>query len=94
MRPGYETALQPVAQHGWALQRHTLSLNEDQFTTSTFEKVNAVTPIANLHWAIGHVPKIDRPTLDRLKAIGAGVAVHGSISPGRRRTADHLTARS
>lgn len=73
----YETALQLVAKHGWAFQQHTLSLNEDKFTTSTFEKVNAVTPIANLHWAIGHVPKIDRETLDRLKAIGAGVAVHG-----------------
>jgi predicted amidohydrolase YtcJ len=73
----YETALQLVAKHGWAFQQHTLSLNEDKFTTSTFEKVNAVTPIADLHWAIGHVPKIDRPTLDRLKAIGAGVAVHG-----------------
>lgn len=73
----YETALRLVAEHGWAFQQHTLSLNEDKFTTSTFEKVNAVTPIANLHWAIGHVPKIDRPTLDRLKAIGAGVAVHG-----------------
>jgi predicted amidohydrolase YtcJ len=73
----YETALQLVAKYGWAFQQHTLSLNEDKFTTSTFEKVNAVTPIAELHWAIGHVPKIDRPTLDRLKAIGAGVAVHG-----------------
>jgi predicted amidohydrolase YtcJ len=73
----YEAALQLVAQHGWAFQQHTLSLNEDKFTTSTFEKVNAVTPIANLHWSIGHVPKIDQPTLDRLKAIGAGVAVHG-----------------
>ena len=73
----YETALQLVAKYGWAFQQHTLSLNEDKFTTSTFEKVNAVTPIANLHWAIGHVPKIDRATLDRLKAIGAGVAVHG-----------------
>jgi hypothetical protein len=73
----YETALQLVAKHGWAFQQHTLSLNEDKFTTGTFEKVNAVTPIANLHWAIGHVPHIDRPTLDRLKAIGAGVSVHG-----------------
>ena len=73
----YETALQLVAKHGWAFQQHTLSLNEDKFTTDTFEKVNAVTPIADLHWSIGHVPKIDRPTLDRLKAIGAGVAVHG-----------------
>ena len=73
----YETALQMVAKHGWAFQQHTLSLNEDQFTTSTFEKVNAVTPIADLRWSIAHVPKIDLPTLNRLKAIGAGVAVHG-----------------
>jgi len=73
----YETALQLVAQKGWAFQQHTLSLNEDRFTTGTFEKVNAVTPISGLHWAIGHVPKIDIETLNRLKAIGAGVAVHG-----------------
>ena len=51
--------------------------------------MNAVTPIANLHWAIGHVPHIDSPTLDRPKAIGASVAVHGwlylSGTPGNGR---------
>ncbi len=73
----YETALQLIAKRGWAFQQHTLSLNQDQLTTSTFEKVNAVTPIAGLHWSVAHVPKIDRPTLDRLKALGAGVALHG-----------------
>ena len=73
----YEAALQLVAKYGWAFQQHTLSLNEDQFTASTFEKVNAVTPIADLRWSIGHVPHIDLATLNRLKAIGAGVAVHG-----------------
>jgi predicted amidohydrolase YtcJ len=73
----YETALQLVAKYGWAFQQHTLSLNEDKFTTSTFEKVNAVTPIAGLRWSVAHVPRIDLPTLNRLKAIGAGVAVHG-----------------
>src|SRR5690242_2117231 len=78
----YETALKLVAKYGWAFQQHTLSLAEDQFTTATFEKVNAVTPIKDLHWSIGHVPKIDRPTLDRLKAIGAGVAVHGWLYLG------------
>jgi len=78
----YETALQLVAKHGWAFQQHTLSLIEDQFTAATFEKVNAVTPIKDLRWSIGHVPRIDRPTLDRLKAIGAGVAVHGWLYLG------------
>jgi predicted amidohydrolase YtcJ len=73
----YETALQLIAKHGWAFQQHTLSLAEDQFTAATFEKVNAVTPIANLRWSIAHVPRIDRATLDRVKAVGAGIAVHG-----------------
>lgn len=83
----YETALKLIAQKGWAFQQHTLSLNEDKFTTETFEKVNQVTPIADLRWSIAHVPQIDVPTLARLKAIGAGVAVHGWLylggAPGR-----------
>ena len=73
----YEAALQLVAKRGWAFQQHTLSLAEDQFTTGTFEQVNAVTPIRDLRWSIAHVPRIDLPTLNRLKAIGAGVALHG-----------------
>jgi predicted amidohydrolase YtcJ len=86
--PGnYETALKLVAQKGWAFQQHTLSLNEDKFTAETFEKVNHVTPIADLRWSIAHAPQIDAPTLARLKAIGAGVAVHGWLylggTPGR-----------
>ena len=70
-----EQAAQLVAKNGWAFQQHTLSLNDDQFTTATFEKVNAVTPIGDLRWSIGHVPKIDRPTLDFVAlAKGMGVA--------------------
>jgi predicted amidohydrolase YtcJ len=74
--PNYEAALQLVAKQGWPFQQHSLSLAEDQLTAATFEKVNAVTPIANLRWSIAHVPHIDQPTLDRFKALGAGVAIH------------------
>lgn len=74
--PNYQAALQFVAAHGWAFQQHSLSLAEDQLTAATFEAVNAVTPIANLHWSIGHVPQIDRATVERFKALGAGIAVH------------------
>jgi predicted amidohydrolase YtcJ len=72
----YETALQLVAKQGWPFQQHSLSLAEDQLTASTFEKVNTVTPIANLRWSIAHVPRIDRETVNRFKALGAGIAVH------------------
>lgn len=74
--PNYETALQLVAKQGWAFQQHSLSLAEDQLTASTFEKVNAVTPIADLRWSAAHVPRINLETINRLKAIGAGIAVH------------------
>jgi predicted amidohydrolase YtcJ len=73
----YETALQLVAKHGWTYQQHTLSLAEVRFTAQTYEKVNAVTPLADLHWSIAHVPSIDPQTLQSMKAIGVGMALHG-----------------
>ena len=73
----YPAALAIVAQRGWAFQQHSLSLMEDTFTTGTFEVINKTTPIADLRWSIAHVPFIDLNTINRLKAIGAGVALHG-----------------
>jgi predicted amidohydrolase YtcJ len=74
--PNYLTALKFVAKQGWAFQQHSLSPDEDKLTASTFEAVNAVTPIADLHWSIAHAPRIDKATIDRLKAVGAGIAIH------------------
>ncbi len=74
--PNYLAALQFIAAHGWSFQQHSLSLAEDQLTAATFEAVNTVTPIANLRWSVAHVPQIDLPTVNRFKALGAGIAVH------------------
>ena len=72
----FVNALTIVAQRGWAFQQHSLSLLEDQFIAGAFETVNKTTPIANLRWSVAHVPQIDYATISRLKAIGAGIAVH------------------
>ena len=72
----FVTALTIVAQRGWAFQQHSLSLAEDQFSASAFETINNSTPIADLRWSVAHVPAIDATTVNRLKKIGAGVAVH------------------
>ena len=74
--PNYGAALKLIAEHGWPFQQHSLSLAEDQLTATTFEAVNAATPIANLRWSIAHVPHIDQATLNRFKALGAGIAIH------------------
>jgi predicted amidohydrolase YtcJ len=72
----YVNALNIVAQRGWAFQQHSLSLAEDQFIASAFETVNKTTPIGDLRWSDAHVPSIDQATVNRLKAVGAGIAVH------------------
>jgi len=74
--PNYLPALQFIAAHGWSFQQHSLSLAEDQLTAATFEAVNAVTPIADLRWSVAHVPQIDLATVNRFKALGAGIAIH------------------
>lgn len=72
----YVPALKFIAAHGWAFQQHSLSLAEDQVIADAFEQVNKETPIADLRWSDAHVPKIDEATVNRLKAVGAGIALH------------------
>lgn len=72
----YTDALRFIAQEGWSFQQHSLSPKEDALTLQAFEAVNKTTPIAPLRWSIAHAPGIDKATIDRFKAIGAGIAIH------------------
>jgi predicted amidohydrolase YtcJ len=72
----YEAALSRIAKEGWAFQQHSLSPAENELTVSTFEAVNKVTPIANLRWSLAHVGTVDAATINRLKTMGAAIAVH------------------
>ncbi len=73
----YPAAVAKAAQRGWIYQQHTLSSAEDNVAITEWEKLNATVPIAPLHWSLAHVPTITPANLERLKALGAGVAVHG-----------------
>jgi predicted amidohydrolase YtcJ len=76
--PGvYEAAIRVAAEHGWAHDQHTGSLEEEKSIIDIWEKVNATTPLANLRWCLAHVPGIDVPTLNRLKALGVGISSAG-----------------
>jgi predicted amidohydrolase YtcJ len=72
----YVAALELIARNGWAFQQHSLSAAENELTIKAFETVNQKIPIKDLRWSIAHVGVIDRPTVDRFKAIGAAIAVH------------------
>ena len=68
---------------------------EVQFTAQTYEKVNAVTPIADLHWSIAHVPAIDPQTLAVYESDRRGNgAPRLEISSGRPGHACGTTGRS
>ena len=54
-RENEEAALQFVAQQGWTYSEHSLQLATDKEITGVFEKVNAVTPIADLHWSVSRL---------------------------------------
>ena len=72
----YTAALQAVARAGWAFQQHSLSPAENELTISTFETVNKTTPIKDLRWSLAHVGSIDAAGINRLKSMGAAIAVH------------------
>jgi predicted amidohydrolase YtcJ len=72
----YTQALQFIAEQGWAFQQHSLSPAEDKLTIDAFEAVNKTTKIADLRWSLAHAARLDEPTMARLKALGAAVAVH------------------
>ncbi len=72
----YTAALSRIAKDGWAFQQHSLSAAENELTVSTFEAVNKTTPIKDLRWSLAHVGSVDAATINRLKAMGAAIAVH------------------
>jgi hypothetical protein len=84
--PQYEAAVRLIAERGWALQQHSTALDDARRHVGVWEKVNASVPLAPLRWTLAHVRGVDRATLDRLKALGAGVSMSGSryMSEGDR----------
>ncbi|HEY4138829.1 MAG TPA: amidohydrolase family protein [Casimicrobiaceae bacterium] len=73
----YPAAVRKAAERGWLYQQHTLSTNEDNIAISAWEQLNADIPIAPLHWSIAHAVTITPQNIARLKALGAGLALHG-----------------
>ena len=76
-----------AAENGWLVHQHSIDVEELEIHTTAFEIVNETYPIADLHWNLSHVQEIDDGILQRLKAIGAGVAVqmhyyHGNFTMG------------
>ena len=75
--PNYPAAVRKAAERGWIYQQHTLSSAEDGVAIDAWEQINETTPIASLHWSIAHALTITPANVQRLKALGGGLALHG-----------------
>jgi predicted amidohydrolase YtcJ len=73
----YPAAVRKAAERGWIYQQHTLSSAEDNVAIAAWEQLNTQVPIAPLHWSIAHAVTITAQDVQRLKALGAGLALHG-----------------
>jgi len=73
----YSAAVRKAAERGWIYQQHTLSSTEDNIAITAWEQLNTQVPIAPLHWSIAHALTITPQNVQRLKALGAGLTLHG-----------------
>jgi hypothetical protein len=83
----YEAAVRLTAQKRWTYDQHANDLADQNSILGVWERINATFPLKDLRWCLAHVPGIDVETLNRVKALGAGVSITGgrylSGTPGQ-----------
>ena len=69
-----EPTARAIARHGWLLQQHSITGEENAFHLDIFERIAREHPIDALHWALIHLREISTEHLARLGALGAGAS--------------------
>jgi predicted amidohydrolase YtcJ len=79
MPPSMEGDLEPVvrllAQNRWPWRLHATYNETITRALDVFEKVNRDVPFDGLHWLFDHAETIDERNIDRIAALGGGIAV-------------------
>ena len=79
LAPGMEGELEEVvrilAQNRWPWRMHATYDETITRALDVFEKVNRDTPLAGLNWFFDHAETISERSIDRIAALGGGVAV-------------------
>lgn len=79
MPPNMETDLEPVirllAEKRWPWRLHATYDETIGRALDVFEKVNRDIPLSGLHWFFDHAETISRRNIDRIAALGGGIAV-------------------
>ncbi len=79
MPPSMEGDLEPVvrllAENRWPWRMHATYNETITRALDVFEKVNREVPFNGLHWFFDHAETIDERNIDRIAALGGGIAV-------------------
>ncbi len=79
MPPNMEADLEPVvrllAENRWPWRMHATYNETITRALDVFERVNREVPFDGLHWFFDHAETIDQRNIDRIAALGGGIAV-------------------
>lgn len=75
MEPELEEVVRILAQNQWPWRMHATYDETISRALDVFEKVHRDTPIDGLHWFFDHAETISERSMDRIAALGGGVAV-------------------
>jgi hypothetical protein len=71
-----------AARGGWHIHEHTMSNHSVTDLLERFDQLNATHPITDLRWTLAHVYDISQSNIERAKALGMTLAVHGVAMHG------------
>ena len=74
MSDDLEPTARMIARHGWLLQQHSISSEENAFHLGVFARIAREFPIEALHWSLIHLQEISTEHLHALGALGAGAS--------------------
>lgn len=79
LAPNMETDLENVVRHlvesRWPFRLHATYNETIERALTVFEKVNKEMPFNGIHWFFDHAETISEKNIDRVKALGGGIAI-------------------
>src|ERR1700760_1153791 len=75
MEPELESVVRILAENRWPWRLHATYDETISRALDVFEKVNQDIPLAGLHWFFDHAETISEQSIDRIAALGGGIAV-------------------
>lgn len=70
-----ESVVRHLVEHRWPFRLHATYDESISRMLDVFEKVNRDIPFAGLHWLFDHAETISPRNIDRVKALGGGIAI-------------------